>query len=135
MQSLASELDNNIITFVNNDGNTVATFDFIEKEPYFFGELTNDMEVKLINKTHKSKYYKMLEELEELDDSIFTSKNMKIYKIVVSKNMFSEKYNYILLITHNPHNNGKFKLIIYNICFVGVYFKYLLNIGSYTSTI
>lgn len=130
MHSLASELDNNIITFIDNDGNTFATFDFIEKKPYFFGSLTNDMEVKLINKSKKSKYFKMLRELEEFEEF-----DIKLYKIIVTQNVFGGKYNYILLITHNKQNNGKYKLIIYNICFVGVYFKYLLNIGSYISTI
>ncbi len=148
LSTLSDELKNNIITFIDGFGETVGTFDFLEKRPYFFGDITHDMEVQLINKSAKSKYNKML----HLDGKYYygdfntnQQNNImgKFYKICVQHHIFSEKYEYILLIIDNPFYNsesddinkkGKYKLIIYSICHSGVYFKYLNNIGVYTSS-
>lgn len=148
-QTLSDELKNNIIIFVDKDGETCGTFDFVEKLPYFYGNITNDTEIKLIKKTKKSKYYKMLD---IDDDYYYGNHNVKqknnimcqMFKIVIQNNIFGAKYNYILLIIDNPDYNpeseditqrGKYKLIIYNASCYGIYFKYLSEIASYTSII
>lgn len=146
--TLYDELKNNIITFVDEFGETVGTFDFLEKRPYFFGDITYDKEVRLINKSVKSKYNKML----YLDGNYYygdfntnQQHNImgKFYKICVQHHIFGNKNEYILLIIDNPYydsksyeinKKGKYKLIIYSICHSGVYFKYLNNIGVYTSS-
>jgi hypothetical protein len=145
---LSDELHNNIITFVDGFGETVGTFDFFEKRPYYFGNITHDIEVRLIKKSNKSKYNKML----DLDDNyyygdynIYQLNNImgKIYKISVQHHIFGEKYDYILLIIDNPYyemnsedinKKGKYKLLIYSIHHHGIYFKYINNIGVYTSS-
>ena len=50
-KTLFDELQNNIIIFVDKNGETKGTFDFIEKNPYFYGDITRDLEIKLIKKT------------------------------------------------------------------------------------
>lgn len=149
-QTLSDELRNNIIIFVDTNGETKGTFDFIEKHPYFYGDITKDIEIKLIKKTHKSKYYKML----NIDDDDYyygeynsEQKNnimCKMFKIIIQNNIFGGKYNYLLLIIDNPNydikstditKRGKYKLIIYNIFQHGIYFKYLHEISSYTTLI
>jgi hypothetical protein len=149
-KTLFNELQNNIIIFVDKDGETCGTFDFIEKHPYFYGDITKDTEIKLIKKTKRSKYYKILDI--NNDDYYYGEYNSeqknnimcKMFKIVIQNNIFGAKYNYILLIIDNPDYNpesenitqrGKYKLIIYNTYYHGVYFKYLSEIASYTSII
>ena len=150
-QTLHDELQNNIIIFVDKHGETCATFDFVEKNPYFHGDITKDNEIKLIKKSQKSKYYKMLNI--KYDDYYYygtyniEQKNnimCQMYKIIMQKNVFGEKYNYILLIIDNPDydsesqditKRGKYKLIIYSICQYGAYVRYLNELISYTSLI
>jgi hypothetical protein len=149
-KTLFDELQNNIIIFVDKNGETKGTFDFIEKNPYFYGDITRDLEIKLIKKTKKTKYYKML----DIDDDDYyygeynsEQKNnimCKMFKIIIQNNIFGGKYNYLLLIIDNPNHDitstditkrGKYKLIIYNIFHNGIYFKYLHEVSSYTSLI
>jgi hypothetical protein len=148
-QTLSDELRNNIIIFVDKSGETKGTFDFIEKRPYFYGDITKDIEIKLIKKQRKSKYYKML----DIDDDYYygthnvEQKNnimCKMFKIIIQNNIFGGKYNYLLLIIDNPNHDitstditkrGKYKLIIYNIFYNGIYLKYLHEVSSYTSLI
>lgn len=68
----------------------------------------------------------------------------KFYKICVQHHIFGNKNEYILLIIDNPYydsksyeinKKGKYKLIIYSIHQQGVYFKYLNQIGIYTSSL
>jgi len=145
--TLSDELNNNIITFVDGFGETVGTFDFIEKKPYFHGNLTHDTEISLINKSTKSKYNKMLNINKnyyygDLNHEKRNNIMSKIFKISIQHHIFGEKYDYILLIIDNPfyefdsediNKRGKYKLLIYSIHHQGVYFKYLNNIGIYTS--
>lgn len=147
--TLSEELDNNIITFVDGFGEIIGTFDFIEKKPYYFGKLTNDIEIKLINKSTKSKYNKMLNMNQDYYYGDFNNEQYnnimgKFFKITVQHHIFGEKYDYILLIIDNPYYNpesknialrGKYKLIIYSIHHQCVYFKYLNQIGIYTSSL
>ena len=148
-KTLFNELQNNIIIFVDKDGETCGTFDFIEKHSYFYGDITKDTEIKLIKKTKKSKYYKMLDINNDYYYGEYNSEQKnnimcQMFKIVIQNNIFGAKYNYILLIIDNPDYNpeseditkrGKYKLIIYNTSCHGVYFKYLTEIASYTSII
>jgi len=147
--TLFNELNNNIILFVNDFGETIGIFDFIEKKPYFFGTLTNDLEISLIKKSTKSKYNKMLNMNKDYYYGDFNHEQHtnimgKIYKISIKHHMFGNKYDYILLIIDNPYyefnstdinKKGKYKLLIYSIHYQGVYFKYLNNIGIYTSSL
>jgi hypothetical protein len=68
----------------------------------------------------------------------------QMFKIIIQKSIFGEKYNYILLIIDNPDydsksqditKKGKYKLIIYSICQYGVYFRYLHELKTYTSLV
>lgn len=145
--TLSDELTDIIITFVDGFGETIGTFDFFEDKPYFHGNITNDTEVKLINKSTTSKYNKMLNIYNnyyygEYNNEQYDNIMCKIFKITFKHHIFSEKNEYILLIIDNPYYNsesediskkGKYKLIIYNICRSGVYYKYLTDIGIYTS--
>ena len=147
--SLSEELNNNIITFVDGFGEIIGTFDFIEKKPYYFGKITNDIEIRLINKSTKSKYNKMLNMNQdyyygEFNNEQYNNIMGKFFKISVQHHIFGEKYDYILLIIDNPYYNseseniglrGKYKLLIYSINQQGVYFKYLHNIGIDTSSL
>jgi hypothetical protein len=147
--TLSDELKNNIIEFVDGFGTVRGTFDFVDKNPYFYGNLTQDMEVKLINKSNKSKYNRMLNIIKDYyfgDYNVCNRNNImgKLYKISLQNHLFGEKYNHILLIIDNPFYDpesdnismsGRYKLVIYSICHSGVYFKYLREISSYTSTI
>ena len=147
-KQLFDELQNNIIIFVDKDGETKGTFDFIEKYPYFYGDITKNIDSKLIKKTKKSKYYKMLDI--ENNNCYYKDHNndqknnimCQMFKIIIQNNIFGGKYNYLLLIINNPNyditstditKRGKYKLIIYNIFQYGIYFKYLHEISEYTS--
>jgi hypothetical protein len=139
--TLSEELHNNIITFVDGFGETVATFDFVEKKPYIVGNITNDKETKLIIKTKKSKYNKMLNIHNDYyyGDYNQNNKNImgKFFKIIVPTDIFGAKNEYILLIIDNPYYNnesediaykGRYKLIIYKICNQGIYIKSLIEL-------
>jgi len=101
--TLSDELKNNIITFVDGFGKTFGIFDFIEKKSYFYGDLTHDIEVRLIKKSKKSKYNKML----NINNNYYygdlnqTQRNNimgKFFKISIQHHNFGKKYEYILLI-------------------------------------
>jgi hypothetical protein len=147
-QTLSDELRDNIINFIDESGEIRATFDFCDSKPYFYGDITNDKEVKMINKTKKSKYNNMVNIQDEYYFGEYNPDKLEnimglVFKISVQHHIFSEKYNYILLIIDNPLYNsesedinkkGKYKLIIYNISCQGVYYKYLSNNCVYTSS-
>lgn len=147
--SLSEELSNNIIIFVDGFGEIIGTFDFIEKKPYYFGKVTNDIEIKLINKSTKSKYNKMLNMYKdyyygEFNNEQYNNIMGKFFKIIVQNHIFVQKYEYILLIIDNPYYDsksenfslrGKYKLIIYSIRRKSIYIKYLKQIGIYTSSL
>jgi len=143
--TLYDELNNNIITFVDGFGYTKGTFDFVIKQPKFCGVITKDIEFKLEDKT-RSKYAKMLNIYDEYYiGTEYENKNLmaKIYKITIQHNIFSKKKGYILMIMDNPYFDpdsynyafrGRYKLTIYNICYQGIYVKYLQKLDDeYTS--
>jgi hypothetical protein len=148
-QTLLDELQNNIINFVDGFGDIKATFDFCDKKPYFYGNITNDKETPLIKKGKKSKYNNMVNIQKNYYNGYYNPEKFNnimglIYKITNSKSLFEGKYDYILLIIDNPYydhessdisTKGKYKLIIYSIHHNGVYFKYLSEIQNYTSSI
>jgi hypothetical protein len=147
-QTLSDELRNNIINFIDESGEIRATFDFCDSKPYFYGDITNDKEVTMINKTKKSKYNNMVNIQDEYYYGEYNPDKLEnimglVFKISVQHHIFGEKYNYILLIIDNPfyemnsediNKKGKYKLIIYNICYQGVYYKYLNNNYVYISS-
>jgi hypothetical protein len=147
-QTIRDELENNIINFVDGFGDIKATFDFCEKRPYFYGNLTNDKEISLIKKGKKSKYNDMIDIQNDYYHGDYNPNKLNnimglIYKITITKSTFGEKYNYILLIIDNPYYDpnsenislkGKYKLIIYSINQYGIYLKYLSEMESYTSS-
>lgn len=142
--SLTDELKNSIITFVDGFGHTKATFDFIVKQPKFYGIITKDVEFKIQDKT-KSKYASMLDVSGEYyvgTEYENITLMAKIYKIHVQHNIFGKKREYILMIMDNPYYDpdsenyamrGRYKLTIYNICYQGVYVKYLEKTDTFTS--
>ena len=128
-KTLSDEICDTIINFVDGFGEIRATLDFCDNKPYFYGDITYDKEVSLINKTKKSKYNNMVNiENEyyfgEYNPDKFNNIMGLVFKISVKKNIFGEKHDYILLLIDNPYYNqessdistkGKYKLIIYSI--------------------
>lgn len=148
--TLSEELNNNIITFVDGFGKTIATCDFIKKVPSISAFFTKDKEVKLIKKSSKSKYSSLLNISGDYyvgNELYINSKKSEItlmanhYKIIVPINIFTKR-EYIIMIMDNPNFDpdsdnyalrGRYKLIIYDIYQQGVYVKYLIKKEEYTS--
>ena len=128
INTIVDDLKNNIINFIDKNGNIKATFDFFEKKPYFYGEITNDKEIKIVKKSKKSKYNDMI-------DYVFSDDEYVLYKITFRSSYLKNKYNYILVIYKNHSEDSAYTLIIYNIYHRGVYIKYLIEHSVYTSSI
>ena len=143
--TLSEELANNIVTFVDGFGKTMATIDFVKKYPSIYGSFTKNKKIKLIKKCSKSKYTSLLNICGDYYEGTEFTTNYKLmakfYKIIVPINICTKK-EYIIMIIDNPYfdedsdnyaTRGRYKLILYDIFHKGMYIKYLIKKEEYTS--